>query len=84
MQDGERREGRGGLLEGGKEGYEMCGERVSTLFLSRVICFASRCVYGMCLAREGYHPVQQHFKKDIGLAKKGIPNLHPLTAMEWI
>ncbi len=31
MQDGERREGRSGLLEGGKEGHKMCCECVSVL-----------------------------------------------------
>jgi hypothetical protein len=31
MQDGQRWEGRGGLLEGGEEGHKMCCECVSTL-----------------------------------------------------
>ena len=52
MQDGQRWEGRGGLLEGGEEGHKMCCECVSTLFVSCDFALKAAVVMG---ANGGYN-----------------------------
>jgi hypothetical protein len=73
MQDGEWREGRGGLLEGGEEGYKMCGECVSTICPSRVICFASCCIYGVLRCKRTVSSIpKKHSREGIGPAEREL------------
>jgi hypothetical protein len=70
MQDGERREGRDRLLEGGKEGDKMCRQCVSTYFLLRIIYFEAAVIKGSYIAREGHHPVKTTLQRGLGSAKE--------------
>jgi hypothetical protein len=81
MQDGERRKGRGGLLEGGKEGHKMCCKCVSTLFYRMLSALQVAVVKGSCVAREGYHQGTQHLRA-LGRQKRRYSDTHPLTVIE--